>query len=227
MAGGLSQWSYSTITGWQQCPKRTKLRKVDKLPDPSGPAAERGTHFHKQVELYLTKGLPLTNHGAYVPPKLDAFVPLLDKLRGYDLGVERQVAFDRSWRQVDFFGEEAWGRMVWDVSWYDAPVARIIDWKTGKPRPGEHGIQLELYSAAAMLLHPEAERVVATDEYLDIGPQGRLSHTMMRGEEVSVLDRWRRLAEMMENDTLFPARPGQHCRWCAFRGSKGGPCEFG
>ena len=36
---GVTAWSYSRLSDYQQCPAKFKHKHMDKLPDPPGPAA--------------------------------------------------------------------------------------------------------------------------------------------------------------------------------------------
>ena len=224
----ISQWSHSRITGYEQCPQKTKFKIIDKLPDPPGPAADRGIFFHKVVEDYISGKLPELPRYRDGHPKLDSFKPLFDSLRMEQPLLEHQVGFTREWKETGFFAPDTWGRMVYDVIYYDEPsrTVFITDWKTGKPN-GAHLGQLKLYAATGLLLFPEAREVKACDEYLDIGPRARMMLHMVRTQEVPVLEQWARLAAKLEAEVTFAPRPGPLCKWCTFRKSNAGPCEFG
>jgi CRISPR/Cas system-associated exonuclease Cas4 (RecB family) len=101
-----------------------------------------------------------------------------------------------------------------------------VDYKTGKPS-ADHVQQLELYAATALILYPEAEIAVCADWYLDNGPHSSLEYVLARSGLEKVLDKWTDRVRVMETDTIFPARPGRHCSYCAFSKKKGGQCQFG
>ena len=224
----IKQWSHSRITGYQQCPQRTKFKVIDKLPDPAGPAADRGIYWHKVAENFIRGALPDLPHREPKDPPMHEYKPLFLALQKLEPLLEHQVGFTREWAETGFFSKDTWGRAVYDVIYYDAPrkTVVIIDWKTGKPS-GAHMGQLELYSATGLLLFPEAEKAESSDHYLDIGPHSVMTHHLLRDQVQPILDRWKQMAEQMEADTVMAPRPGQHCRWCAFRKSAGGVCSFG
>ena len=224
----LNQWSYSRLTAYEQCPQKVKFKVIDKLPDPAGPAADRGTYWHSVLEKYVGPArldLPDPVPGG---PDLSLFVPQLQELRDRNAQVERQVAFNTLWQPVAFFASDAWGRMVFDVQYYDEPsyTVHTIDYKTGKTN-ATHANQLDLYAAVGYLLYPEAKLSVSENWYLDLGPQAKLPRAMNKAASTHVLKRWENAAQKMSMDTEFKPRPGQHCRWCAFAKSKGGVCLFG
>jgi hypothetical protein len=142
-------------------------------------------------------------------PPLAAFTHKFNELKTHNPQLEYQVAFDREWHPVEFKSKEAWGRMVYDVQYYDEPnvTVRTIDYKTGRPSR-QHESQLDLYSATGLLLRP-------------------LRRTMTPVAAKHVLSSWKARAAKMEEETEFKPTPGEHCRWCPFAKSKDGPCLYG
>ena len=51
--GPIKAWSFSTLTKFEECPYRVYLNKVEKIPEPSGSAADRGTAIHTLAEDYV------------------------------------------------------------------------------------------------------------------------------------------------------------------------------
>ena len=47
-------WSYSALKVFEECPYRTYISRVKKIPEPSSPAADRGTEIHQQAEDYVS-----------------------------------------------------------------------------------------------------------------------------------------------------------------------------
>lgn len=222
----INTWSYSRLSGWVQCPARLKFKVVDKLPDPAGPAAARGVHWHKVAEDFVGNPAMLLPEQQPKDPHMDLFREKLEALRLIPgIKLEYQVAFDTFWRPTEFMAKDAWGRMVYDVQYFDALSETVvtIDYKTGKPS-ASHANQLDLYAATGFLLHPTAKFSKSENWYFDLGPGATLERRMTKAVHVHVLERWKNLATQMAMDTTFAAKPGQHCRWCAFSKLKGGPC---
>lgn len=224
----ITKWSYSRVSAYQQCPQRVKFKTIDRLPDPPGPAASRGIRAHKVLETFIA--VP----GAVLPeqipdvPRVHEFREILHTIKGLSAAAEKQVGITREWKITAFDAPDAWGRAVFDVAYYvpDEKTVCIFDWKTGKPNGG-HFQQLELYGAIGLLMHEEAEKSYCADYYLDIGPKSTLETTLHRKDLQPVLDKWSKMVDQMEKDTTFAPHPGQHCRWCGYAKSKGGPCSFG
>ena len=49
----LPTWSFSALKTFEQCPYRSYLQKIKKIPEPQHPAAKRGTDIHNQAEDYV------------------------------------------------------------------------------------------------------------------------------------------------------------------------------
>jgi hypothetical protein len=108
---------------------------------------------------------------------------------------------------------------------------RVIDFKTGKIRDGEYDEQLEVYGMSGLLFDTEADEVTAELWFLDHGVIRQLEisgvpRIFTRAELPKLMKKWEKKAKPVLNDTIYAARPGDHCRWCFFRRSNGGPCQF-
>ena len=51
--GQIAAWSFSSLQSFEQCPRKVAFRQVDKIPEPSSPAAERGSEIHNLAERYV------------------------------------------------------------------------------------------------------------------------------------------------------------------------------
>lgn len=220
----IKQWSYSRVALYEKCAKRAKYKHIDKLPDnsPPSPQAARGTNIHATIEAFVgSKSLE-------VPVVHVDFIPMYEALREEQPLTEHQVGFTREWEETEFFAANVWGRVVYDVIGYNdaARTVKIVDHKTGRSYP-DHGDQLEIYNATALILFPDAVASVAEDWYTDIGPKATLRRSLKREYLQPVIDKWERKIKVMEEDLIFAATPGSHCKWCPFSKSAGGPCIFG
>jgi hypothetical protein len=223
------KWSFSAWNTYDQCPRKYKYQKIDKLPDPTGPAAARGVYYHAVAEGYVAGTLTeLPQKGAADECDLTPWQPLLDELRDKQATVEVKMAFDREWEEVKFFSPTAWVRVVYDLNYYEEASKAVVvaDWKTGRINRS-HDVQLDLYMATALLANPQAEVAWGADHYLDIGPKASTSRVLGRRELPATLIKWEARAARMENDTQYRATPSTLCGWCSFSALKGGPCEAG
>ena len=64
--GLIRAWSYSALKVFEECRYRSYIQKVKYIPEPSGPAAERGSVIHQEAE-------------DFVAGKLDSFPTSLKK----------------------------------------------------------------------------------------------------------------------------------------------------
>lgn len=214
----IKNWSYSKYNTYKQCPRKIKYRYIDKLPDPAGPAAERGTYIHKLAEDYVNKVIPR------MPEELKKFDKQLRYLRRIKATTEQEWAFDKDWKQVAWGAEDMWCRGKIDVMYKTKEgVLIVIDYKTGKVRP-EHSDQLSFYALLAFLVFPEVEEVATMLWYLDHGTE--TNKVYRRNLVPGLKDYWEHNTLPMLTDTEFPTNPSYLCNYCAYSRSKGGPCEF-
>lgn len=227
----ITSWSPSRLSTYNDCPRKAKYKFVDKLPEPSGPAASRGTAIHEGLEQYVrgeTAVLP-----AAIKPGFKKIRALLDRLRaGFAKGrvlVEQELAFDADWLPSGYKGDEdTVSRFKLDIL-EDEPknTAHVIDWKSGKLKPGgAYDDQVNAYSVAA-LSHYDIDRVrtslvfVDHDEILE-RPSGKLSQEDLPQQQ----RKWDLAVGPMFRDTTFRPHPSHLCGWCHFSKARNGPCEY-
>lgn len=221
-------WSYSRLTDWEECPRKAALKHIGKLKEPPSPALDRGKAVHVEAAAYALRRLPAEP----LPTSLERFPEEFAALRARpDVECELQLAMNRDWQPCEWFGADAWLRVVVDCT--HAGVApeeagrTVIDFKTGKIRPSNND-QLDLYGLAALARWPGIKRVDASLWYLD---QGELVDRSIVLTDARRLRReWEQRAAPMLADTAFAPKPGDACRWCWYgqdARAKGGPgrCE--
>jgi CRISPR/Cas system-associated exonuclease Cas4 (RecB family) len=222
----IKAWSYSRLKTYKTCPRKAKYTCIDKLKEPENEAMRRGSAIHSLAEHYIN-GTP-TGDGKPRPNPFEPFnrfAVMLDQLkRKKGVLAESRWTFTESWGTTDWYSKDAWLRMGIDANYFPKDgVLKIVDFKTGKVRD-ENQFQLSLYALGGFELWPKL-RVVETEFwYLDAGEMTVIHFE--RSEHQSIKDYWMAQCAPMLRDTMFPARPGMHCKWCAFSKDKGGPCEF-
>lgn len=220
----LKSWSPSRYALWSQCPAKAMYKHIMRLPEPSSPAAERGTAIHLEGELYLKGEIEK------VPVSYAKFAKDLQTIKKKAAEPERNYTFTREWQLTSGTDwENAWLRMRLDALVQNPKEKRVIviDFKTGKVRDGssEYRDQVELGAMAALIDFPNMERATTELWFLD--------HKVVVGGEVErknlepLKRKWELRVKPMLEDTKFPARPGVHCRWCAYSHTKRGPCKAG
>ena len=214
--GPLPTWSFSSLSVFEQCPYRSKLSKIDRIPEPSGAAAERGSRIHLEIEEFI--------QGNSTDLSKDArkhFEHLIYEMRAeYEAGkvrIEEDWGFTKEWEPVaDWEDPRLWTKAKLDVFYRTSPEsASVKDWKTGRKFGNEikHAQQLQLYIIAAFLRYPELEIVHGEMVYLDKGE--KLEAVYTREEAMLFVDSWTRRGLKMTTATEFNPKPSfEACRWC-------------
>lgn len=214
----LTSWSYSRFSVYDKCPAKAKYKFLDKLPDPGGPAMERGNVIHKLAENY-TKGLIKK-----LPPELKNFKDEFAELKKSKPMVEESWAFTKHWIKTVW---NDWAncalRIKVDAACMDGTDLHIIDHKTGKKRDS-YDEQLSLYAAPAPILFPKVKKIFTHLWFLDSGEVVTNEYDAKQAPQLR--EEWDRRVQPMLNDTRFAPKPSHECRWCPFSKSKGGLCKF-
>lgn len=219
-------WSYSRWNEYEQCPLRAKLKVIDRMKEPEGPALRRGKAIHTGIENYLS------GKATSLPPEVHKKLHRkYAAMRKWKPLVELEIAFDSGWHQVEWFAKEAWCRVKIDAVLppsYERKKVGVYDHKTGKFRADgkEYDRQLELYALAGLLLHEKAPASETAIFFTDHGVTVEPDKQYTRKDVPELKDRWVDRTKAMLSDTRFDPRPGDHCRWCSFSKAKGGPCQY-
>lgn len=238
----LTKWSYSQWATYKACPQQCFWKYVEKRPEISRPAADRGTLIHAAAEDFV-KGKPTLhfclNEGQKAEVKKDNTVELaqsweelFDRLRKRKAVPEMNIALDSQWQPTDWFSKTAWFRAKMDCGVFKAKEVYSIDYKSGNVYE-DHPLQVELYALGTFLLKPKVERVTAALWYLDKTPEAILEEEIHRDQLQDVLMLWQDRVSPMFSATSWPAKPGLHCRFCGYSGKKKhpdgtpGPCTKG
>ena len=216
-------WSLSKYGLYKKCPTAYKFRVVDRIPDPAGPAAARGTDIHAQLESYLATG----NWTLAIP---EFTIKKAEAMRGLNFRSEIKLALDENWKRVEWNAPEAWVRGIIDAMVLlpdngDVPPteAQLGEWKTGKVYD-DHVNQRDLYLTMVLSIWPTIDYGKIETIYVD---QSHAQASELKREELEAKQiHWAKAVTPMLNDTFFSPRPGDHCRWCTFSKRRGGPCVF-
>lgn len=215
----ITAWSYSRYQKYKQCPFAAKCAFIDRIKEPENEAMSRGNIVHKMAENH-TKGIIKT-----LPTELAKFKKQFTELRKEKAEAESQWCFNSLWKKVDWFARDAWCRIKVDAHRLIAKTQTlvIVDHKTGRIHD-EHSEQRSLYALGGLLLYPEAKFVRAEHWYLDSGDQRVDEFPAFALPDLQ--REWVEKTKPMLSDKRFAPSPGNHCRWCAFSASKGGPCRY-
>tara|TARA_R110002012_G_scaffold21114_3_gene74268 strand:- start:818 stop:1567 length:750 start_codon:yes stop_codon:yes gene_type:complete len=225
--GEVASWSYSALKVFEECPYRTYLARVQKIPDPSGPAAERGTLIHEQAEDFVSGAL------TKFPTSLSKFNDEFDQLRTlYNEGsveLEGEWAFTTDWQITGWKSNDCWARIKLDALVNENETsARVIDYKTGRKFGNEmaHSQQCLLYAIATFMRYPNLEFLNTELWYLDHGET--TTHSYTREEALLFLPSIHKRAVKMTTSTNFQPRPSKYnCKWCNYKKGDTPACEWG
>lgn len=243
LAEGLSPSSASTF---RQCRRRWKLRYVDRLPDPSGEAALRGTFVHEVLENLLK--LPAGERTEDTARELcrDSWAATEENadFRALGLSDKEQKAFrwDAWGNIVNYFGSEDPSRVNVASTEQDVRVRigdvpfrgvvdlverteqglRVTDYKTGKiPRRAYLSktlSQVWLYAAALEETGADVSEVRLL--YLSSTDRNDIRRLFdadtMNQAAAEHRDTWTNIHEAVRTDA-FPPTTGPLCSWCPYR----------
>jgi hypothetical protein len=214
----ITSWSYSRFSTYTKCPAKAKYKFIDKMPDPGGPAMERGILIHKLAEDYTTGKIKK------IPPELLKFKDQFAELKKSKPIVEQTWAFTKDWLKTVYNDWQNCAlRIKTDAACIDGDTLYIIDHKTGK-KYDDNKEQLELYAAGGGLWFPKVKKIITSLWYLDSGDTYEQSFDA--ADTPKLRAEWDKRVEPMLNDTRFAPKPSHECRWCPFSKAKGGPCKF-
>lgn len=210
-------YSYSAVKLYEQCPSRYKFSRIDRLQEPSGDAATRGSLIHSEIEAIIKGELPL------VSDVVQYLVPQLNKWKLSNAQSEMQFAIDDKWNLVDYKDKNAWFRGVIDLYFEENDVATVLDFKTGKER--DYSDQVIVYAAVVLATKPHINRVNLAIEFLD--SQKNVQYARITRDELGKYkDELANRINTINKDNIFAANPSGLCKFCHFRKSNGGPCKW-
>jgi len=150
------KWSYSSLSLFQQCPKKYyHLRVVKDVVDPPSDQIRYGLEVHKAAEDYIKDGVPLAPYLSYMQTALDALIAKPgEKLCEYKMGLTEDM------QACDFYAKNVWWRGIADLVILNGDEAKILDYKTGKSTYADTK-QLEILSLATFKHFPQVTTVKA------------------------------------------------------------------
>jgi CRISPR/Cas system-associated exonuclease Cas4 (RecB family) len=211
-------FSHSSISTYEDCPLKYKLTRINHLPEPTGPAAERGKRIHKEFEEAFG-GLGL------VTTELEPWLDFINDIKSYYTIVlpEFDAGVRRDWSPCGFKDDDVWLRGQIDLLAIKGNKARIVDWKTGKERDYEK--QLRLYATLVFALYPSVDTIELELVFIDL--QKPVTCATVIRKDFSLLKTWmtNRMLKI-EKDSIFAPKPNSNCKYCHFRKDNGGPCKW-
>lgn len=206
----LPPWSYSFLSGYQNCPFQTFCRYIAKTAVFMESAAQKwGNDVHDAMNLRITAGKPLKPEMVKWENWGKAFVGL--PVRG-----EERVGVRADGTPCGFYDPDCAGHMKIDLVYEPGDhTARLFDWKTGKVR--EDDFELRLQALFVQARNPELRHIYGWYVWLAEGAHG----TLGAKHDLSDVDRtWAEVDSMMntiKNNAAinhWPKREGPLCKYC-------------
>ena len=155
-------WSYSSLSLFDQCPKKYyHLRIAKDIKEPETEAIIYGKEVHLAAEEFVRDGKPIPDKYGYMVPMLEKLAGLPgDKYCEYAMGVKKTPV---GYSITNFKDPNAWYRGIADLLIVDkaAKQARLVDYKTGKSAQYADTKQLKLLAAATFVHFPYVQKIKA------------------------------------------------------------------
>ena len=152
----MNKWSYSSMSLFQQCPKKYyHLRIAKDVVDPPSHQMRYGLDVHQAAEHYVRDGTPIPEKYSYLTPMLDS----LKKIKG-DIYCEFRMGLTRDLEPCKFGAKDAWWRGIADFLVVNDDRAKVVDYKTGQNKYADTK-QLELMALAVFKHFPKVKKVKA------------------------------------------------------------------
>jgi len=209
------KWSYSSISLFQQCPKKYyHLRVAKDVKEKESEALLYGTRVHKVAEEYVRDGVSIPQAFSYIKNPIDT---ILETNEG-ETHCELKLGVTERLKPCGFFDEDVWYRGVIDLLILDEKnnKAIIVDYKTGKNPKYADTKQLELM-ALAVFKHYEWVRTIKAGLLFLVNP-ALIKAEYLTSHQHDLWLKWVQevsgLGKCIEND-VWNAKPNFTCRnWC-------------
>jgi hypothetical protein len=160
----MPSWSYSSITLFEQCPKKYyHLRIAKDVKESESDAIIYGKDLHLAAEEFMRDGKPIPDKYKYIQPMLDKLKALPgEKHCELKMGVKLSDGGSKI-VACDFFDKNVWYRGIADLLIVDheKEEARLVDYKTGKSAQYADTKQLKLMAGAVFTHFPKIKEIKA------------------------------------------------------------------
>jgi hypothetical protein len=214
----MTAWSYSSITLFDQCPKKYyHLRVVKDIKEPESEAMNYGKDLHLAAEEHIRDGKPLPAKYAYIQEMLDKLKEIPgEKLCENKLAVK--IVDGGKLAPCGFFDKDVWYRGIADLIILDKEnqEARIIDYKTGKTAKYADTKQLKLLAATVFTHYPEIKIIKAG--LLFVVSKEFIKETYDANFRLAYFEHFKPLVNQLEssisNNVWNPKRNFTCRKWC-------------
>lgn len=209
--------SYSAVKTYEQCPSKYKFSRIDRLPEPSGPQAERGKTLHAEIENALKNNLPLLSDD------VKHLAERIEEWKVVGAVSEMEIAVTDDWKETSFDDKDSLFRGIIDLYYEENDCAIVIDFKTGKIR--DYSDQVAVYAALVMSCKPHIQSVRPIIEFID--HRQTTNYAVHKREDLEKMQKdLQTRVHRVQFDPVYAPNPSFLCRYCHYRKDNGGPCKW-
>lgn len=195
---------------FEKCRKKFYHLKVKKdVKEPDNQWQADGKFVHDALHKYAIEGVPLPVQLRHMQASADRALALPHT----EKHGEMRLCLNSKLQPRDFFAKDAWVRAVLDLLLINGKMAFVIDWKTGKQKPGFD--QLKLAAAILSRYMPEIDEFVLIYAWLK---DDEFTREAIHKDQLKAvwLDFLPRAAEIdkAEQTTDFPSNATPLCGYC-------------
>lgn len=222
-------YSFSRLERFEACPWAYKKTFLDKVPRVENEALITGRTLHDTIADYLKRLIARNLQTDWEWARAQDFLDVPDDVpevweRFYNSfvlppmeapGVELQLAFDRNWKPTKYFGDEAYFRLVVDLTYLQSGLAVVQDWKSNRqvPETVAKNLQLCIYGwGVRQALYPDAQEVLLRLHFLRYGAEREI--LLAPGDLDTVPQELETKIAQIEAEKAFTPRPGSFCGMC-------------
>lgn len=213
-------WGFSKLDTYRECPAKFKFQFIEKRPQPTSPALERGAKMHDDIEAYLRGWITA------LPSELLEWKDAFEDLKKLGVVTEQAWGFDQAWAKLsDWFQKDTWLRAKSDAHYLkdNGETLVIIDFKSGQYRvPSTE--QIELYAIAGLSVYPAVKRVTAQFWFIDANNTYDREYTAEH--LIQLRKKYEDYVKPIYAETVWNPTPSRACKWCTYSISRGGPCRY-
>jgi hypothetical protein len=130
-------------------------------------------------------------------------------------GVELKLAFNRNWKPTEYFGDDAFFRMVLDWTYRQGELVIVQDWKSNRvvPETVEKNLQLRIYGwGVRETRYPDTGEILLRLHFLRYGAEREV--LLVPQDLATVPDELETRIAQIEAWQEFEPTPGSFCGWC-------------
>lgn len=213
----MASWSYSSMSLFQQCPKKYfHLRVAQDIAEAPSEQMRYGLMAHEAAEKYVRDNTPL-------PPAFQYMQEALDKLKRFKAAdgqilCEHKMALTADLQPCDFNAKNRWWRGIADLLVVNGPTCRTVDYKTGKSQYADLK-QLELLALAVFRHFPDVQVVKAG--LLFVVHPAFIKTVFHRSEEEARWQKWKEQSAQLDEayaTNVWNPKQNFTCKaWCPVR----------